>query len=47
MRAEDIKQVEEIIDYAASHEDKDKINYEHKMEDAVRKERARDPEHDW
>lgn len=47
MRAENLKQVDDIIDYAAEHEDKDKIEYEHKMDDAVRKERARDPEHDW
>jgi hypothetical protein len=31
MRAEDMKQVEEIIDYAASHEDKEAILEEHKM----------------
>ena len=31
MRKENLKQVNQIIDFAAEHEDKDKIEYEHKM----------------
>ena len=45
--AEELEEIKHIIDDAAVHEDKKKIEYSHKMEDAVRKERARDPEHDW
>jgi hypothetical protein len=41
------KEVEEIINFAATHEDKDKINKIHELMDAVKKERVRDPEHDW
>jgi hypothetical protein len=44
---EELTEIRKIIDDAALHEDKDFVKYEHKMEDAVRKERARDPEHDW
>ncbi|CAB9507372.1 expressed unknown protein [Seminavis robusta] len=44
---EEMEEIKHIIDDAAEHEDKDKIEYQHKMEDAVRKDRARDPEHDW
>jgi hypothetical protein len=47
MQKEDLKTVEEIIEYAAKHEDKEHVEYEHKMENAVRKEQARDPERDW
>jgi hypothetical protein len=36
-----------IIDYAEKHEDKDAINKRHNQEKAVKKEQARDPEHDW
>jgi hypothetical protein len=44
---EGLKQVNQIIDHAAAHEDADKVDKHHKLEEAVRKERARDPEHDW
>jgi hypothetical protein len=44
---EELEEINHIIEDAAEHEDKEKIEYQHKMEDAVRKERARDPEHDW
>ena len=42
-----IEEANEIIDYAAKHEDTAKIRKQHEWEDAVQKERARDPEHDW
>jgi hypothetical protein len=42
-----LKEVNQIIDYAAEHEDINKMNKRHEFEDAVKKERARDPEHDW
>jgi hypothetical protein len=44
---EGFKEVDQIIDFAATHEDVKNINYRHGMEQAVREERARDPEHDW
>jgi hypothetical protein len=44
---EDMEEVNHIIKDAAEHEDKDKIELQHKMNHAVRKDRARDPEHDW
>jgi hypothetical protein len=44
---EQMAEVRHIIDDAAVLEDKKKIEYKHKMDSAVRKERARDPEHDW
>ena len=44
---EGIQEVNEIIDYAAKHEDTEKIRKQHEYEDAVKKDRARDPEHDW
>lgn len=44
---EDMHGVEEIIDYAAEHEDVEKVKKEHVYEDAVKQDRARDPEHDW
>ena len=43
-----LKEVEQIIDYEAEHpEIIEQVNKHHELEDAVRKERARDPEHDW
>lgn len=42
-----IKEVDRIINFAAAHEDVKKVKKHHELEDAVRKERARDPEHDW
>jgi hypothetical protein len=44
---EEITEINHIIDDAAAHEDTRKIEYQHKMDEAVRKDRARDPEHDW
>lgn len=44
---EGVKETSSIIDYAEKHENKEAIEKRHKMEDAVKKERARDPEHDW
>jgi hypothetical protein len=44
---EGLKEVDQIIDFAATHEDVKMINYRHEIEQAVREERARDPEHDW
>lgn len=44
---EEITEINHIIDDAAAHEDTKKIKHQHKMDDAVRKDRARDPEHDW
>lgn len=44
---DELREVNHIIEHAASHEDKGFVEYEHKMEHAVRKERARDPEKDW
>jgi hypothetical protein len=44
---EEMEEIKHIIDDAAVLEDKKKIEYQHKMDDAVRKDRARDPEHDW
>lgn len=44
---EEMEEINHMIDGAAAREDKEKIEYQHKMEDAVRKDRARDPEHDW
>jgi uncharacterized protein (DUF433 family) len=43
----EMHEVEEIIDYAADHEDVAKIKKRRENEEAVRKEQARDPEHDW
>jgi len=43
---EEMAEINHIIDDAAVLEDKDKINYQHKMDEKIRKERARDPEHD-
>jgi hypothetical protein len=44
----DFQQVNQMINQQAkSHEDASKINQQHKMENAIRKERTRDPEHDW
>jgi hypothetical protein len=44
---EEMEEVNHIIQDAAEHEDKDKIDFQHKMSHAVQKDRARDPEHDW
>lgn len=44
---EEMEEIEHIIKDAAAHEDGAKIERQHKMEAAVRKEQARDPEHDW
>ena len=44
---EEMEEINHIIDDAAKLEDKDQIEYQHKMEEGVRKDRARDPEHDW
>lgn len=44
---EEMEEINHIIDDAAKLEDKEQIEYQHKMEDAVAKERVRDPEHDW
>lgn len=44
---EEMAEIDHIIQDAAEHEDKDKIEYQHKMDNAVRKDHARDPEHDW
>jgi 7,8-dihydro-6-hydroxymethylpterin-pyrophosphokinase len=40
-------EVDRIIDYASKFEDTEIVEQKHKLEDAVKKERARDPEHDW
>jgi len=47
LQSEDLHVVQDMIQGAALHEDKQKIVREHNLADAVRKERARDPEHDW
>jgi len=44
---EEMEEIKHIIEDAAAHEDKQKVLYQHKMEAAVRKDRAKDPEHDW
>ena len=44
---EELLEVDHIIDDAAKLEDKDMINLEHKTEDKIKKEHARDPERDW
>mmetsp|Transcript_54612 Transcript_54612/g.132639 ORF Transcript_54612/g.132639 Transcript_54612/m.132639 type:complete len:200 (-) Transcript_54612:568-1167(-) len=41
------KVVQEIIDDAAQIEDVDEVRMKHAMDRAVKKERARDTEHDW
>jgi hypothetical protein len=44
----DFQQVSQIINQQAkSHEVASKINQQHKIENAIRKDRARDAEHDW
>lgn len=44
----EFQQANRIINQQAkSHEDASKINKQHKIENEIRKERARDPEHDW
>jgi hypothetical protein len=44
---EELAEIENIIKGAALHEDPKKIEKQHKIEDEIRKDRARDPEHDW
>lgn len=44
---EEMEEVKHIIDDASKYEDKEAIEHLHKLQDAVHKERARDPEHDW
>jgi hypothetical protein len=44
---EGLQEVSKIIDYAATHEDVQKMNKKHEFQEGVKKERARDPEHDW
>lgn len=44
---EEIMEVSQIIDDAGAKESKRTIEYQHKMEKKVQKDRARDPEHDW
>ena len=44
---EGLSEVKQIIDFAATHEDVEMVKKHHKLEEAVKKERARDPEHDW
>eukprot|EP00934_Nitzschia_sp_Nitz4_P001815 Nitzschia sp. Nitz4//scaffold1_size375055//213114//213665//NITZ4_000285-RA/size375055-processed-gene-0.444-mRNA-1//-1//CDS//3329541072//1815//frame0 len=39
--------VNAMIDHAAKHEDHEKVDEIHRMENAVKKDRVRDPEHDW
>ncbi|CAJ1933322.1 unnamed protein product [Cylindrotheca closterium] len=43
----DEAEVDRIIDYASKFEDTEMVEQKHKIEDAIKKERARDPEHDW
>jgi hypothetical protein len=44
---EELVLIDRIIVEAAANEDAEKIKYKHRMEDAIRKDRIRDPEHDW
>ena len=44
---EEMEEINHIIVDAAAHEDSAKIDRKHKNEKAVRKEQARDAEHDW
>ena len=44
---EELQEIDQMIDDAALLEDKEAIVRQHKAEEAVRKDRARDPEHDW
>jgi hypothetical protein len=43
---DDLVEIDKIIDYAVELEDVDVIN-KHEMEDAVKKDKARDHEHEW
>jgi len=45
--ADEMAEVDNIINFAAEHEDKKKIEKEHKLQQDVRKFHAKDPEHDW
>lgn len=47
LNQEELLAIKYIIDEAAKHEDREKIDYSHRMQKAVRLDRARDPEHDW
>ena len=40
-------EIDRIIDYASKFEDAEAVERRHEFDDAVQKERARDPEHDW
>lgn len=44
---EELAQVKRIVDEAAVLEDAAQIQYKHRMEAGVMKDRVRDPEHDW
>jgi len=44
---EELEEIKHIVDDAAAWEDKDSVVRMHKAEDKIRKDRARDPEHDW
>jgi len=44
---EELSEINHIIDDAAVLEDKDAVVRKHKVEDKLRKEHTRDPEHDW
>jgi hypothetical protein len=44
---EEMIEIDHIIDDAAKVENKDAVEKKHKVEDTVRKDRTRDPEHDW
>lgn len=46
-RNEELHVLDEILEEAALHEDKAKVEWSHKVTEAVAKERARDPEHNW
>ena len=45
--ANDDEVVERIVESAAEHEDSDAIKLRHNYENAVTRDRIRDPEHDW
>jgi hypothetical protein len=44
---EELVEVRHIIDDASTGEDASSIRYQHAAQDQIRKDRARDPEHDW
>ena len=45
--ADDQTQVDQIIDFASEHEDTEAIERRHFFDEQVKKDRARDAEHDW